>query len=326
MARLSTLKGVSTSRLNSNPLAIQTFALTKEFDGLVAVNGIDLGIRKGELFSFLGPNGAGKTTTINMLCCLLKPTSGTAAIMGYDITKEPFKVKELIGVSPQETALSEHLNSWENLRLIGKIHGIGSGELRKRSEELLEIVGLLERAKDSVAKFSGGMRRRLNLIMALVHDPEVLFLDEPTLGLDPQSRRAIWEYVERLKGQKTILLTTHYMEEADFLSDRIGIVDEGRIVALGTPDELKKSIWDRGTMIISAENLSAEIAQGLRRQGRDAQIEEVSGDLRVSGKELNFREIMDYLHSQGIVVHSAALEQPTLEDVFLHITGKELRE
>jgi ABC-2 type transport system ATP-binding protein len=307
-------------------LAIQTFALTKEFEGLVAVNGIDLGIRAGELFSLLGPNGAGKTTTINMLCCLLKPTSGTASIMGYDIIKEPFKVKELIGVSPQETVLSEHLNSWENLSLIGKIHGIGSGELRKKSEELLETVGLLERAKDSVAKFSGGMRRRLNLIMALVHDPEVLFLDEPTLGLDPQSRRVIWEYVERLKGKTTILLTTHYMEEADFLSDRIGIVDEGKMVALGTPDELKKSISDRGTMIISAENLSAETAQGLRRQDRDANIEDISGDLRVSGKELNFREIMDYLHSQGVVVHSAALEQPTLEDVFLHITGKELRE
>jgi ABC-2 type transport system ATP-binding protein len=307
-------------------LAIQTFALTKQFDGLVAVNGIELGIRKGELFSLLGPNGAGKTTTINMLCCLLKPTSGTASIMGYDIIKEPFKVKELIGVSPQETVLSEHLNSWENLSLIGKIHGIGSGELRKKSEELLETVGLLERAKDSVAKFSGGMRRRLNLIMALVHDPEVLFLDEPTLGLDPQSRRVIWEYVERLKGKTTILLTTHYMEEADFLSDRIGIVDEGKMVALGTPDELKKSISDRGTMIISAENLSAETAQGLRRQDRDANIEDISGDLRVSGKELNFREIMDYLHSQGVVVHSAALEQPTLEDVFLHITGKELRE
>jgi len=312
--------------LNSNPLAIQTFALTREFNGLVAVDGIDLGIRDGELFSLLGPNGAGKTTTINMLCCLLRPTSGTASIMGHDVIKEPFKVKEHIGVSPQDTVLSERLNSWENLSLIGKIHGIGPVELRKRSEELLETVGLLERAKDSVAKFSGGMKRRLNLIMALVHDPDVLFLDEPTLGLDPQSRRAIWEHIEGLKGKKTILLTTHYMEEADFLSDRIGIVDGGKVVALGTPDELKKSISDKGTMIISAENLSAEIAHGLRRQDGDARIEEASGDLRVSGKELNFREIMDYLHSRGVVIRSAALEQPTLEDVFLHITGKELRE
>ena len=162
--------------------------------------------------------------------------------------------------------------------------------------------------------------------MALVHDPDVLFLDEPSLGLDPQSRRAIWEYIERLKGKKTILLTTHYMDEADFLSDTIGIVDEGKIVALGTPDELKKSISVKSTMIISAENLSTDVAHRLRRQDRAAQIEEVSGDLRISGKELNFREIIDYLHSTDVVIRSAALEQPTLEDVFLHITGKELRE
>jgi len=314
------------SKLNSNTLAIQTFALTKRFDGLMAVDSINLEISRGELFSLLGPNGAGKTTTINMLCCLLKPTSGTASIMGYDIMKEPFRVKELIGVSPQDTVLSEHLNSWENLSLIGRVHGIGSKELKQRSEELLETVGLTERAKDRVVKFSGGMKRRLNLIMALVHGPEILFLDEPTLGLDPQSRRAIWDYIAELKGKITILLTTHYLEEADVLSDRVGIIDEGKIVALGTPDELKKSISDTNTMIISAENLSAEAIDGLRTKDRCAEVDSASGNLRVSGKELNFREIMDYLHSQGIVVRSAALEQPTLEDVFLQITGKELRE
>lgn len=314
------------SKLNSNTLAIQIFALTKRFDGLMAVDSISLEIRRGELFSLLGPNGAGKTTTINILCCLLKPTSGTASIMGYDIMKEPFRVKELIGVAPQETTISEHLNSWENLSLIGRVHRIDSKELRKRSEELLETVGLLERAKDRVGKFSGGMKRRLNLIMALVPDPEILFLDEPTLGLDPQSRRAIWDYIAELKGKKTILLTTHYLEEADVLSDRVGIIDEGKIVALGTPDELKKKISDTNTMIISAENLSAEAIDGLRTMDRYAEVDSESGNLRVSGKDLNFREIMDYLHSQGIVVRSAALEQPTLEDVFLQITGKELRE
>ncbi|TEU02582.1 MAG: ATP-binding cassette domain-containing protein [Dehalococcoidia bacterium] len=314
------------SKLNSNTLAIQIFALTKRFDGLMAVDSISLEIRRGELFSLLGPNGAGKTTTINILCCLLKPTSGTASIMGYDIMKEPFRVKELIGVAPQETTISEHLNSWENLSLIGRVHRIDSKELRKRSEELLETVGLLERAKDRVGKFSGGMKRRLNLIMALVPDPEILFLDEPTLGLDPQSRRAIWDYIAELKGKKTILLTTHYLEEADVLSDRVGIIDEGKIVALGTPDELKKKISDTNTMIISAENLSAEAIDGLRTMDRYAEVDSASGNLRVSGKDLNFREIMDYLHSQGIVVRSAALEQPTLEDVFLQITGKELRE
>ncbi|GAJ08740.1 unnamed protein product, partial [marine sediment metagenome] len=212
------------------------------------------------------------------------------------------------------------------LSLIGRVHRIGSKELRKRSEELLETVGLLERAKDRVGKFSGGMKRRLNLIMALVHSPEILFLDEPTLGLDPQSRRAIWDYIAELKGKKTILLTTHYLEEADVLSNRVGIIDEGKIVALGTPDELKKNISETNTMIISAENLSAEAIEGLRTSDRYAEIDNVSGKLKVSGKDLNFREVIDYLYSQDVTIYSAALEQPTLEDVFLKITGKELRE
>jgi ABC-2 type transport system ATP-binding protein len=310
--------------MNSNSVAVQTFKLTKHFGSLVAVDGVDLEIKKGELFSLLGPNGAGKTTTINMLCCLLKPTHGTAQVLGYDIAKEPFKVKELIGVSPQETAISEHLNSWENLSLIGKVHGLGSAELKRRSKELLETMGLVERAKDQVRKFSGGMRRRLSLIMALVHDPEVLFLDEPTLGLDPQSRRAIWEYIEGLKGKKTILLTTHYMEEADALSDRIGIIDEGKIVALGTPDELKRNISDESTMIVSADNLSGEAVEGLKN--KYLRVEEVKGKLRLQGKNLVLKEIVDYLHSQGVAVRSAALEEPTLEDVFIQITGKKLRD
>lgn len=314
------------SRLNNNPLAIQTFGLTKEFDGLMAVDGVDLGIRKGELFSLLGPNGAGKTTTINMLCCLLEPTRGTASIMGYDISKEPFKVKGLIGVAPQETTISERLNSWENLSLIGRVHGMDAKELRQRSEELLETVGLMERAKDRVGRFSGGMKRRLNLIMALVHGPEILFLDEPTLGLDPQSRRAIWDYIVQLKGKKTILLTTHYLEEADILSDRVGIIDEGKIVALGTPDELKENISDTDTMIISADNISEKAIEGLRAGDRYAEVDDASGRLRVSGKDLNFREVIDYLHFQDVTIHSATREQPSLEDVFLQITGKELRE
>jgi len=312
--------------VNNDTFAIKTFGLTKKFDGLVAVNGINLGIKEGELFSLLGPNGAGKTTTINMLCCLLEPTAGTASIMGHDISKEPFKVKKLIGVAPQETTISERLNSWENLNLIGRVHGIGSKEVRKRSEELLGTVGLLERAKDRVGKFSGGMKRRLSLVMALVHDPDILFLDEPSLGLDPQSRRAIWDYIAELKGKKTILLTTHYLEEADILSDRVGIIDEGRIVALGTPDELKKGVSDIATMIISAENLPTEAIEGLRTLGRYAGVDDASGKLKVSGKDLNFREVVDYLHSQDVTIYSASLEQPTLEDVFLQITGKELRE
>ena len=290
----------------------------------MAVNGIDLSINRGELFSLLGPNGAGKTTTINMLCCLLKPTRGTASILGYDIMKQPYQVKRRIGVSPQETAVSDLLNCWENLSLVGKAQGMQSATLRKRSRELLETMGLVDRARDQVRKFSGGMRRRLNMIMALVHDPEILFLDEPSLGLDPQARRAIWDYVTQLKGKKTILLTTHYMEEADTLSDRIGIMDEGRIVALGTSDELKRSFTETRTMIVSAGNVTPTVLAGLR--AKYLRVEASDEELKLSDKDLDFKEIIDYLHSQGVTVCSAALEQPTLEDVFLSITGKALRE
>jgi ABC-2 type transport system ATP-binding protein len=304
--------------------AIQTFKLTRRFNSLVAVNSIDLKIEQGELFSLLGPNGAGKTTTINMLCCLLKPTEGTAQIMGYDIIKEPFKIKQTIGVSPQETAISEHLNSWENLALIGKIHGMSSDEVKRRSGELLEVMGLMERGKDRVRKFSGGMKRRLSIAMAMIHDPSILFLDEPTLGLDPQARRATWEHIAQLKERKTILLTTHYMEEADFLSDKVAIIDEGKIVAMGTPRQLKANFLKTRTMLILAENVTPEIMQGLK--SRYSQVIEVEGKLRISDENLDFRELTNYLHSNGAVVHSAALEEPTLEDVFIHLTGKEIRE
>jgi len=304
--------------------AVQTLKLTKEFDSLVAVDGVNLEIKKGELFSLLGPNGAGKTTTIRMLCCLLKPTNGTASILGHDVVKTPFAVKKLIGVSPQDTILSERLNCRENLALIGKVHGLSSDEVARRSKELLETMGLMERAKDQVRKFSGGMKRRLSIAMALVSDPQVLFLDEPTLGLDPQARRAIWEYIAELKGKKTILLTTHYMEEADFLSDRIGVIDEGRVVALGTSQELKTNLLEMRSMVVSIENISAEVMEDL--QSKYSRLEMTKGRLKIYHKDLDFKEIVDYLHSRGVTVYSAALEQPTLEDVFIQITGKKLRD
>ena len=304
--------------------AIQTFNLTKIFKGLVAVDGVELNIKKGELFALLGPNGAGKTTTIKMLCCLLKPTGGTAKITGYDILKQPFKIKQTIGVSPQETVVSEHLNPRENIELIGKIHGVSTRELRTRSQQLLETMGLSERAKDQVRKFSGGMKRRLNIMMALVHNPEILVLDEPTLGLDLQTRRVVWEYIARLKGIKTILLTTHYMEEADFLADRIGIMDEGKIVALGTSAELKMGLLEKRTMIIYAWNLTQRVTNEVRR--KYAEVEVTNGTMRVADQKLDFKEILDLLHSLGAIVRSSYIKEPTLEDVFLTITGKGLRE
>jgi ABC-2 type transport system ATP-binding protein len=303
---------------------IQTFNLTRNFGPLVAVDGIDLGIKKGELFALLGPNGAGKSTTINMLCCLLKPTSGTATVFGYDINQQSFRVKRIIGVSPQETVISERLNPLENLNLIGRIHGIDAREVRIRSQQLLQIMGLSERAKDQVSKFSGGMKRRLNIVMALIHNPEIIFLDEPTLGLDPQARRAIWDYIIQLKGERTILLTTHYMDEADFLADRIGIMDKGRVVALGSSTELKISILGKHTMIVYAWNLTRKVIDEMR--SRYAEVEVTNGTMVITDKELDFREIVDRLQSGGAVVRSAYIKEPTLDDVFLHITGTELRE
>jgi len=307
-----------------NRFAIQTFSLSRKFGDLVAVDGIDLSIKEGELFSLLGPNGAGKTTAIKMLCCLLRPSSGTATVMGRDIHEDPMTVKQIIDVSPQETAIAEHLNAWENLRLIGGIRGLSKEEVKKRSEELLEMVGLAKRAKEQVRKFSGGMKRRLSIAMALVSDPQVLFLDEPTLGLDPQSRRGIWEHIAELKGKKTILLTTHYLEEADALADRIAIIDEGKIAALGTPQELKDSISDMQVMVVRAKNLPPDVIEGLKEIYPEVKATEDGIEIRA--KELSFYEIVDYLRPRGVAIQSTSLKQPTLDDVFLHLTGKELRE
>jgi ABC-2 type transport system ATP-binding protein len=303
--------------------AIQTLDLTKLFGSLIAVDSVNLEIKKGELFAFLGPNGAGKTTTINMLCCLLKPSSGTAVVMGSDINKEPYQVKQSIGVSPQETTLSEHLNSMENLTLVGHLHGVEQNKINTWSKLMLETMGLADRAKDQVRKLSGGMKRRLSIAMALIHNPQIIFLDEPTLGLDPQARRAVWDYITRLKGNKTILLTTHYMEEADFLADRIGIIDDGKIVALGTSYELKTDAIDTHTMVVYAWNLTQKVILELRSRYEEVNIS--NGTMTISDKKLDFRDIIDRLHSAGCIVRSAYIKEPTLEDVFLKITGKELR-
>jgi len=309
---------------SGNRFAVQTFSLSKKFGDLVAVDGIDLSIKEGELFSLLGPNGAGKTTAIKMLCCLLRPSSGTATIMGHDINDDSMAVKRIIDVSPQETAIAEHLNAWENLSLIGGIRGLAKEEVKKRSQELLEMVGLAKRAKEQVRKFSGGMKRRLSIAMALVSDPQVLFLDEPTLGLDPQSRRGIWEHIAELKGKKTILLTTHYLEEADALADRIAIIDEGKVAALGTPQELKDSISDMQVMVVRAKNLTPGVIEGLKEIYPE--VKTIEDGMEIRAKELSFYEMVDYLRPRGVAIQSASLKQPTLDDVFLHLTGKELRE
>lgn len=312
------------SATNGDPLAIQTLSLSRNFGEFTAVDGIDLSIRHGELFSLLGPNGAGKTTTIKMLCCLLKPTGGTATVMGHDIEKDPLSVKRAIDISPQETAIAERLNAWENLSLMAGINGLERQAAKQRSEELLEMMGLTGRAKERVKKYSGGMKRRLSIAMALVSDPQVLFLDEPTLGLDPQSRRAIWEYIEQLKGKTTVVLTTHYLEEADALADRVGVIDEGKVVALGTPTELKESIAGTQVTVVEAENMTGDALEALRQRYR--QVREVDGGVEIEADEVRLFEIEDCLRPRGITVQSVFKKQVTLDDVFLHLTGKQLRE
>jgi ABC-2 type transport system ATP-binding protein len=219
--------------------AIKMENLTKKYEDTIAVDNLNLEVEKGELFGLLGPNGAGKTTTISILCGLIKQTSGSAKIYGYDVQKEAQKVKDLIGVCIQETAIYPYLSGTENLELFGKLYGMDKKLIKERSKILLAKMGLKEDAKRVTAKYSGGMKRRLSLSLALIHDPEIAFLDEPTVAMDPQSRHAVWDFIkeQKMKG-KTIILTTHYMEEAEELCDRVGIIDHGKLIALGTPKEL----------------------------------------------------------------------------------------
>jgi len=219
--------------------AITIESLTKKYDDKVALDGLSLQIGKGELFGLLGPNGAGKTTTINILCGLIQPTSGSTQILGYDVQKDDSKVKELIGVCIQETAIYPYMTAVENLELFGNLHLMDKKTLKTRSTMLLEKMGLKDDAKRKASKYSGGMKRRLSLALALIHDPEIAFLDEPTVAMDPQSRHAVWDVIQEQKNSgKTIILTTHAMEEAEKLCDRIGIIDHGKLIALGTPKEL----------------------------------------------------------------------------------------
>ena len=305
-------------------LAIRASGLTRRFGEFVAVDGIDLAVEQGELFSLLGTNGAGKTTTIKMLSCLLRPSGGTATILGHDIDADPLAVKRVIAISPQETAIATHLNAWENLRLMAGLHGVEKDLSRLRSEELLEIMALTGRANEQARKYSGGMQRRLSIAMALVSDPEVLFLDEPTIGLDPQSRRGMWEYIEGLKGDTTIVLTTHYLEEADALADRIGIIDAAQMVALGTSDELKARIAGRPPTVVEAEHMTTEGIEALGRLYPD--VRAIEGGVEIGADEVSVYDISDCLRPLGIEIKSTYQRQVTLDDVFLDLTGKQLRE
>jgi len=301
---------------------ISTNNLTKKFENLIAVDNLNLNINEGEIFGLLGPNGAGKTTTILMLTTLKLPTSGTATINGYDIVKDSDKVRKSIGIVFQDPSSDEILIGYENLKLHGWLYDMPDKLREDRIKEVLELVDLTARKDDLVKKYSGGMRRRLELARGLMHHPKVLFLDEPTLGLDPQSRDYIWSYIEKLAKEEkiTIVLTTHYMDEADKLCDRLAIIDYGKIIVLGTPEELKKELG--GDIIkLKANNLNIE---SLKRLNYIKNIAVSDGEVCLTVEDAN-KHVQDILSIVG-KVKSTEIRSPTLDDVFIHYTGRGMRE
>jgi ABC-2 type transport system ATP-binding protein len=307
---------------------IETSQLTKSFNGLKAVDKLDISVESGEIFGLLGPNGAGKTTTISMLCTILKPTSGTAKVNGFDIVKEATQVRKSIGIVFQDPSVDDRLTGRENLYMHANLYDVPPSEQKSRIDEVLKLVELQGRADDTLRTYSGGMRRRLELARGLIHYPKVLFLDEPTIGLDPQTREHIWAYVKELKKTHdiTVVLTTHYMDEADKLSDRIAIMDYGKIIALDTSPHLKDTLAG-DVIVIKSENLEALSKLMAEELGLE-KVQKVDSSLEVTvrnGKNILPR-VMELATKNKIFIESIVLREPNLEDVFLHYTGRIIRE
>jgi len=308
---------------------VEAHDLTKVFDGRKAVDHLDLEIEEGELFGLLGPNGAGKSTTVAMLSTILSPTRGTAIVGGYDIRRQAKEVRSIIGVVPQEFGLYDDLTAEENLAYLGKLHGVEEGKLREWIDELLRLVQLRDRANDRVKTFSGGMKHRLNLAAGLIHEPRLLFLDEPTTGLDPQARLAVWELIKQFQSKGvTILLTTHYMEEADYLCGRVAIMDRGKVIALDSPARLKHSIGKLEIIEMKAKGISSNLPAELRKLKGVKKVARTSEGLRVLtpvADEVVARAVT-LASFAGVRIDSLNVIQPTLEDVFIKLTGKTLRD
>jgi ABC-2 type transport system ATP-binding protein len=310
------------------PHAIETRQLTKTYKSLKAVDTLDIVVEPGEIFGLLGPNGAGKTTTISMLCTILKPTSGTATVNGFDIVREANKVRKSIGIVFQEPSVDDRLTARENLYMHANLYGVTASEQKERINRILKLVELEDRADDLLRTYSGGMRRRLELGRGLIHFPKVLFLDEPTVGLDPQTRDHIWKYIKELKEAHdiTVILTTHYMDEADRLSDHIAIMDHGKIVVLDSPQNLKEKL--EGDVIMVRANNIEGLAELVRKWLGFSKTRLVDGALEItvqSGKAAMPR-IMEIASQNNIYVESLVSREPNLEDVFLHYTGRTIRQ
>jgi len=317
--------GAAAGPLGENGIEVE--GLVRDFKGGVrAVDGIDLRVAPGEIYGFLGPNGAGKSTTVLVLTTLLPPTAGRARVAGLDVVHQGAQVRRAIGASLQESALDPFLTGREHMRLQSALHGLAKAERERRGTALLERVGLTDAADRKVGGYSGGMKRRLDLGLALVHGPRLLFLDEPTTGLDPQSRAALWDEVRRLANDGvTVFLTTQYLEEADVLADRVGIIDRGRIVAEGTPAALKASIGRPSVEVVAADPGERERLAGvLRRFGEEAAASSGAVAVRLGQGVGDMAEIVRALDAEGLAIADLRLHTPTLDDVFLAKTGRSL--
>jgi ABC-2 type transport system ATP-binding protein len=306
---------------------IETNQLTKSFNSLTAVDKLDITVESGEIFGLLGPNGAGKTTTISMLCTILKPTSGTARVNGFDIVKEATQVRKSIGIVFQDPSVDDRLTGRENLYMHANLYGVPASEQKSRIDNVLKLVELQDRADDLLRTYSGGMRRRLELARGLIHYPKVLFLDEPTIGLDPQTRDHVWRYIRELKEKHdiTVVLTTHYMEEADRLSDRIAIMDYGKIIALDTPSNLKETL-EGDVVVVKANNLDALFSLVTEKMGlQKTRLVNGTMEITVRNGENMLPRIVETATQNNIRVDSISLREPNLEDVFLHYTGRMIR-
>jgi ABC-2 type transport system ATP-binding protein len=308
---------------------IKAEGLTKVFNHhLVAVDHVNFEINRGEIYGFLGPNGAGKTTTINMLITILKPTEGKATVLGYDILKQNNDVRNVIGVVPQEYTADEDLTGLENILLCADMYGIPRKIAKERAVDLLKLVELSDFKDKQVSTFSGGMRRRLELACGLVNRPKVLFLDEPTLGLDVQTRTATWNYIRRLKKEygMTLFMTTHYLEEADSLCDRVAIIDHGKIVVVGTPEDLKHSLG--GDIITIGIKEDADVADLISKVQNVKEVKKENGTYRIKAEygEVTAPFIIEALRKKGYTVAKLSLTEPTLNEVYLEYTGKSLRD
>jgi ABC-2 type transport system ATP-binding protein len=308
--------------------AIETKQLTKAYGSLKAVDSLDIAVESGEIFGLLGPNGAGKTTAVSMLCTILRPTSGTANVNGFDIIREANKVRKSIGIVFQEPSVDDRLTGRENLYMHANLYGIPASEQKERINRILKLVELEDRADDLLRTYSGGMRRRLELGRGLIHYPKVLFLDEPTVGLDPQTRDHIWKYIKELKEAHdiTVVLTTHYMDEADRLSDRIAIMDHGKIVVLDSPPKLKETL-EGDVITVRANNIQALSELVNKSLGlNQTNIVDDALEITVRNGKAIMPRIMELATQNNIYVESLLLRQPNLEDVFLHYTGRTIRQ